>query len=119
MTALARALKRNERPWWSLAVTVDGTQKTASGRRVNLAHPPYPGSPSLHNPGSTLTGTCAPGIPHKQGLMMETSATKPEGGFVYVSVPGLLAAWWAYKRRSLQYRDFRLWLAAHELLAER
>lgn len=92
---------------------------TASGRRVNLARPPYPGSAPQHNPESTQAQACASGIPHKQGLIMETTATMPVGGFVYVSVPGLLAAWWAYKRRSLQYRDFRVWLACHELLLER
>ena len=41
------------------------------------------------------------------------------GGFVFVSATGLLAAWWAYKRRFIQFRDFRAWLACHELLAER
>lgn len=100
-------------------MNVDGTQIATSGRRVNLARPPYPGFPSLHNPESTHARTCASRFPHKQGLNMETTATKPDGGFVYVSVPGLLAAWWAYKRRSLQYRDFRVWLACHELLAQR
>lgn len=50
---------------------------------------------------------------------METTATKPVGGFVFVSATGLLAAWWAYKRRFIQFRDFRAWLACHELLAQR
>lgn len=50
---------------------------------------------------------------------METEAVKPVGGFVFVSAMGLLAAWWAYKRRFIQFRDFRAWLACHELLAER
>lgn len=50
---------------------------------------------------------------------METTAVKPVGGFVFVSATGLLAAWWAYKRRFIQFRDFRAWLACHELLAER
>lgn len=50
---------------------------------------------------------------------METTAKKPVGGFVFVSATGLLAAWWAYKRRFIQFRDFRAWLACHELLAQR
>lgn len=50
---------------------------------------------------------------------MEFTATKPVGGFVFVSATGLLAAWWAYKRRFIQFRDFRAWLACHELLAQR
>lgn len=43
----------------------------------------------------------------------------PDGGFVFVSATGLLAAWWAYKRQLIQFRDFRVWLASHELVAQR
>lgn len=43
----------------------------------------------------------------------------PEGGFVFVSATGLLATWWAYKRGLIQFRDFRVWLATHELSAQR
>lgn len=43
----------------------------------------------------------------------------PVGGFVFVSATGLLAAWWSYKRRFIQFRDFRVWLASHELVAQR
>lgn len=55
----------------------------------------------------------------RTGFDMETTAVKPVGGFVFVSATGLLAAWWAYKRRFIQFRDFRVWLACHELLAQR
>lgn len=43
----------------------------------------------------------------------------PHGGFVFVSATGLLATWWAYKRGLIQFRDFRVWLATHELTAQR
>lgn len=43
----------------------------------------------------------------------------PEGGFVFVSATGLLATWWAYKRGLIQFRDFRMWFASHELVAQR
>ena len=43
----------------------------------------------------------------------------PDGSFVFVSATGLLATWWAYKRRVIQFRDVRVWLASHELLAQR
>lgn len=42
-----------------------------------------------------------------------------DGSFVFVSATGLLATWWAYKRRLIQFRDLRVWLASHELLAQR
>jgi hypothetical protein len=38
---------------------------------------------------------------------------------VFVSATGLLAAWWAYKRGLVEFRDFRCWLASHELVAQR
>lgn len=50
---------------------------------------------------------------------MDTTAKKPVGGYVLVPATGLLSAWWAYKRRFIQFRDFRAWLACHELLAQR
>lgn len=43
----------------------------------------------------------------------------PDGSFVFVSATGLLVTWWAYKRRLIQFRDLRVWLASHELLAQR
>ncbi|MCO6438143.1 MAG: hypothetical protein J5J06_13700 [Phycisphaerae bacterium] len=43
----------------------------------------------------------------------------PLGGFVFVSAAGLLGTWWAYKRGSIEFRDFRVWLATHELAARR
>lgn len=43
----------------------------------------------------------------------------PAGKFVLVSATGLLAAWWAYKRGRIGFREFRVWLASHELVAQR
>lgn len=50
---------------------------------------------------------------------MERREGVPVGGFVFVSATGLLAAWWAYKRGLIGFRDFRVWLASHELVAQR
>ncbi len=50
---------------------------------------------------------------------MDERARKPAGGFVFISATALIAAWWAYKRRFIDYRDLRVWLASHELLAKR
>lgn len=38
---------------------------------------------------------------------------------MFVSATGLIAAWWAYKRRFIEFRDLRVWLACHELVAKR
>lgn len=50
---------------------------------------------------------------------MEETAKKPLGGFVFITAMGILAAWWAYKRRFIDFRDLRVWLACHELVAKR
>lgn len=50
---------------------------------------------------------------------METERGLPLGGYVFVSAAGLLATWWAYKQRLIEFRDLRVWLACHELLAKR
>lgn len=50
---------------------------------------------------------------------MEETARKPLGGFVFISAMALIATWWAYKRRFIDYRDLRVWLACHELVAKR
>lgn len=38
---------------------------------------------------------------------------------MFISATGLIAAWWAYKRRFIEFRDLRVWLACHELVARR
>lgn len=50
---------------------------------------------------------------------MEKDPGVVAGGFVFVSVTGLLACWWAYKEALLEFRDVRVWLACHELCARR
>jgi hypothetical protein len=50
---------------------------------------------------------------------MESERGLPLGGYVFVSAAGLLATWWAYKQRLIEFRDLRVWLACHELLAKR
>lgn len=50
---------------------------------------------------------------------METERGLPLGGYVFVSAAGLLATWWAYKQQLIEFRDIRVWLASHELLARR
>lgn len=53
------------------------------------------------------------------GRQMKGREGIPEGKFVFVSATGLLATWWAYKRGRIGFRDFRVWLASHELVAQR
>lgn len=50
---------------------------------------------------------------------MENNAGGVAGGFTFVSATGLLACWWSYKERLLEFRDVRVWLACHELAARR
>lgn len=50
---------------------------------------------------------------------MTGKATKPDGGFVFIPAMALISAWWAYKRRIIELGDLRVWLASHELVAER
>lgn len=50
---------------------------------------------------------------------MTGRATKPVGGFVFIPAMALISAWWAYKRKIIELGDLRVWLASHELVAER
>lgn len=50
---------------------------------------------------------------------MTHAVRKPDGGFVFIPASMLIAAWWLYKRRLIELKDLRLWLAAHELTASR
>src|SRR5712691_8090207 len=49
----------------------------------------------------------------------QLKATKPTGGFVFLTVPQLCLIWWAYRTRLIQLMDFRVWFAAHEMVARR
>src|SRR5215471_4882454 len=46
-------------------------------------------------------------------------ARKPVGGFVFLTVQQLCLLWWVYHTRLIQLRDFRVWFAAHEMVARR
>lgn len=50
---------------------------------------------------------------------MEEDVGVVAGGFTFVSATGLLACWWSYKEGLLEFRDVRVWLASHELVARR
>lgn len=50
---------------------------------------------------------------------MEKDVGVVAGGFTFVSATGLLACWWSYKEGLLEFRDVRVWLGCHELLARR
>src|SRR5499427_1955376 len=47
------------------------------------------------------------------------NARKPVGGFIFLTVQQLCLLWWAYRTRLIQLRDFRIWFAAHEMVARR
>src|SRR5262245_53624795 len=46
-------------------------------------------------------------------------ARKPVGGFVFLTVQQLCLTWWAYRTRLIQLIDFRVWVAAQEMVARR
>ena len=46
-------------------------------------------------------------------------ARKPVGGFIFLTVQQLCLLWWAYRTRLIQLMDFRVWFAAHEMVARR
>ncbi len=45
--------------------------------------------------------------------------TKPDGGFIFLSVPQLLLPWWAHQQRLINWFAVRVWFAAHEVQARR
>src|SRR6266851_8054909 len=47
------------------------------------------------------------------------TARKPVGGFIFLTVQQLCLLWWAYRTRLIQLMDFRVWFAAHEMVARR
>jgi hypothetical protein len=44
---------------------------------------------------------------------------RPEGGYCLISVGAILACWQVYQEGGIQYRDLRVWFAAHEMTARR
>jgi hypothetical protein len=47
------------------------------------------------------------------------TARKPHGGFVFLTVQQLCLLWWVYRTRRIRLMDFRVWFAAHEMVARR
>lgn len=50
---------------------------------------------------------------------MPSTKKRPDGGFVFIPASMLIATWWVYKRRFIEFKDVRVWLACQELLATR
>jgi hypothetical protein len=50
---------------------------------------------------------------------LQLQATKPHGGFVFLTVLQLCLLWWLYRTRRIQLRDYRIWHACHEMVARR
>lgn len=50
---------------------------------------------------------------------MQRAAARVEGGYRLLSVPELCAAWTAYRQKLIEFRDLRVWLAAHEMVSRR
>src|SRR2546429_9738786 len=44
---------------------------------------------------------------------------KPVGGFIFLTVQQLCLLWWLYRTRRIRLMDFRVWFAAHEMVARR
>lgn len=44
---------------------------------------------------------------------------KPDGGFVFISVPQLSMGWWLYREGSIRLSDLRVYFACHELVSRR
>lgn len=50
---------------------------------------------------------------------LKSIAKKPDGGFCFIRVRSLLAAWIRFNKNDITLYDLRLWLACHEMLARR
>jgi hypothetical protein len=57
-----------------------------------------------------MTGRC---VPEANGRK------KPDGGFVFLSVPQLSMGWWLYREGSIRLSDLRVYFACHELVSRR
>src|SRR5262249_40779513 len=60
-------------------------------------------------------------VRRKRMTMMDWREEKkrPEGGYCLISVGAMLECWKAYRHGPIEYRDLRVWFAAHELAARR
>src|SRR5688500_18068865 len=52
-------------------------------------------------------------------LGMERATARVEGGYRLVTVPQMCAAWTAYRQKLIEFRDLRVWFAAHEVVSRR
>src|SRR5262245_4300890 len=50
---------------------------------------------------------------------VKLKAKKPHGRFLFLTVQQLCLIWWAYRIQLIQLMDFRVWFAAHEMVARR
>jgi hypothetical protein len=58
-------------------------------------------------------------MPSSTTAYLPWSTRKPVGGFVFLTVQQLCLLWWVYHNRHIRLMDFRVWFAAHEMLARR
>src|SRR5262249_31715313 len=69
----------------------------------------------------SLPGCGTAFVRRKRMTMMDWREEKkrPEGGYCLISVGAMLECWKAYRHGPIEYRDLRVWFAAHELAARR
>jgi len=58
-------------------------------------------------------------LDYARGQDWYIEARKPHGGFCFINERSIHAAWSYLLCGDIQLRDFRVWLACHELLARR
>ena len=58
-------------------------------------------------------------MPSSTTAYLPWSTRKPVGGFVFLTVQQLCLLWWVYRNRHIRLMDFRVWFAAHEMVARR
>lgn len=59
------------------------------------------------------------GLAVKKPQQDSCARRKPDGGYCLIPVRQLLAAWWAFREKRIELRDFRVWCAAWEVKAKR
>jgi hypothetical protein len=50
---------------------------------------------------------------------LERAVERVEGGYRLIPVPLVCAAWTAYRQKLIEFRDLRVWFAAHEVASRR
>src|SRR5437016_3074870 len=58
-------------------------------------------------------------MPSSTTAYVPYSTRKPVGGFIFLTVQQLCLLWWLYRTRRIRLMDFRVWFAAHEMVARR